>query len=47
MVIEDAAQGLCARIAVVRNSGSVGRLAALSFHETKNVISGEEAAHCS
>ena len=43
VVIEDAAQGFLARY---RNQtlGSVGHLAALSFHETKNVISGEGGA---
>jgi dTDP-4-amino-4,6-dideoxygalactose transaminase len=42
-VIEDAAQGiLCAYRG--RPLGSLGELAALSFHETKNVISGEGGA---
>ncbi len=42
-VIEDAAQGICA----THNGkplGSFGDLATLSFHETKNVISGEGGA---
>jgi dTDP-4-amino-4,6-dideoxygalactose transaminase len=43
MVIEDAAQGLGATF---RDAplGSIGSLGALSFHETKNVISGEGGA---
>jgi dTDP-4-amino-4,6-dideoxygalactose transaminase len=42
-VIEDAAQGImCAYRG--RPLGSFGQLAALSFHETKNVISGEGGA---
>lgn len=42
-VIEDAAQGiLCAY--KERPLGSIGQLAALSFHETKNIISGEGGA---
>jgi dTDP-4-amino-4,6-dideoxygalactose transaminase len=43
MVIEDAAQGVGARF---RDAplGSIGSLGALSFHETKNVISGEGGA---
>jgi len=43
VVIEDAAQGF---LAGYRNRplGSIGHLAALSFHETKNVISGEGGA---
>ena len=42
-VIEDAAQGiLCAYRG--RPLGSIGALAALSFHETKNIISGEGGA---
>lgn len=42
-VIEDAAQGI---LSTYRNRplGSIGQLAALSFHETKNVISGEGGA---
>ncbi len=43
MVIEDAAQGLGASYRA-RPLGSLGELAALSFHETKNVISGEGGA---
>jgi dTDP-4-amino-4,6-dideoxygalactose transaminase len=43
LVIEDAAQGLLASHRG-RPLGSVGDLAALSFHETKNIISGEGGA---
>ena len=43
LVIEDAAQGLLARHEG-RPLGAFGQLAALSFHETKNVISGEGGA---
>jgi dTDP-4-amino-4,6-dideoxygalactose transaminase len=43
VVIEDAAQGFLARYRD-RHLGSIGHLAALSFHETKNVISGEGGA---
>jgi dTDP-4-amino-4,6-dideoxygalactose transaminase len=43
IVIEDAAQSLMAAYRG-RPSGSIGHLAALSFHETKNVISGEGGA---
>lgn len=43
MVIEDAAQGLGSTYKG-RALGSLGALAALSFHETKNVISGEGGA---
>lgn len=42
-VIEDAAQGIEAEYKG-RPLGSIGHLAALSFHETKNVISGEGGA---
>ena len=42
-VVEDAAQGFLARYRD-RPLGSIGHLAALSFHETKNVISGEGGA---
>ena len=43
LVIEDAAQGImCAHRG--RPLGSLGHLAALSFHETKNIISGESGA---
>ncbi|WP_431108557.1 dTDP-4-amino-4,6-dideoxygalactose transaminase [Variovorax paradoxus] len=42
-VIEDAAQGVMARYKG-RALGSIGQLGALSFHETKNVISGEGGA---
>jgi dTDP-4-amino-4,6-dideoxygalactose transaminase len=42
-LIEDAAQGLLSR-ADGRPLGSVGRLGALSFHETKNVHCGEGGA---
>ncbi|HWA11811.1 MAG TPA: dTDP-4-amino-4,6-dideoxygalactose transaminase [Burkholderiales bacterium] len=43
LVIEDAAQGIEARYKG-RPLGSLGDLAALSFHETKNVIAGEGGA---
>lgn len=43
MVIEDAAQGVGASYRG-RPLGSFGELSALSFHETKNVISGEGGA---
>ena len=43
LVIEDAAQGLLADYKG-RPLGSIGDLAALSFHETKNIISGEGGA---
>jgi len=43
LVIEDAAQGLMAEYRG-RPLGSIGHLAALSFHETKNIISGEGGA---
>ncbi|HYF21253.1 MAG TPA: dTDP-4-amino-4,6-dideoxygalactose transaminase [Ramlibacter sp.] len=42
-VIEDAAQGVMARYRG-RPLGGIGELGALSFHETKNVISGEGGA---
>lgn len=42
-VIEDAAHGLVARQGG-RELGSFGQLAALSFHETKNIICGEGGA---
>jgi dTDP-4-amino-4,6-dideoxygalactose transaminase len=42
-VIEDAAQGIFSTYKG-RALGSIGDLAALSFHETKNVISGEGGA---
>lgn len=42
-VIEDAAQGIFSRYHD-RPLGSIGALGALSFHETKNVISGEGGA---
>ena len=42
-VVEDAAQALGAKYHG-RNAGSLGHLAAFSFHETKNVISGEGGA---
>jgi dTDP-4-amino-4,6-dideoxygalactose transaminase len=43
LVIEDAAQGV---ISTYKGKalGSIGHLAALSFHETKNIISGEGGA---
>lgn len=43
LVVEDAAQGFLARYRH-RPLGSIGHLAAVSFHETKNVISGEGGA---
>jgi dTDP-4-amino-4,6-dideoxygalactose transaminase len=43
LVIEDAAQGLLATYKG-RPLGSIGHMAALSFHETKNIISGEGGA---
>lgn len=43
LVIEDAAQGLMADHHG-RNLGVMGQLGAVSFHETKNVISGEGGA---
>ena len=43
VVIEDAAQGVLARYKG-RSLGALGQLGALSFHETKNVISGEGGA---
>ncbi len=43
MVIEDAAQGIgsCYKN---RSLGSIGDIASLSFHETKNIVSGEGGA---
>lgn len=43
LVIEDAAQGIMAKYKG-RPLGSIGHLAAISFHETKNIISGEGGA---
>ena len=43
LVIEDAAQGLIASYRD-RPLGGIGHMAALSFHETKNIISGEGGA---
>lgn len=43
MVIEDAAQALCGRDDG-RPLGSFGELAALSFHESKNIVCGEGGA---
>lgn len=43
LVIEDAAQAMMASYKG-RPLGSIGQLAALSFHETKNIISGEGGA---
>lgn len=42
-VIEDAAQALGSKYKS-RNAGALGHLAAFSFHETKNLISGEGGA---
>jgi dTDP-4-amino-4,6-dideoxygalactose transaminase len=43
LVIEDAAQGILATYRG-RALGGIGHLAALSFHETKNLVSGEGGA---
>ncbi len=43
LVIEDAAQGVTASYRG-RPLGSIGHMGALSFHETKNIISGEGGA---
>jgi dTDP-4-amino-4,6-dideoxygalactose transaminase len=43
LVIEDAAQGILSSYKG-RPLGSIGHMAALSFHETKNIISGEGGA---
>jgi len=43
LVIEDAAQGIMSTYKG-RPVGSIGHMAALSFHETKNIISGEGGA---
>jgi dTDP-4-amino-4,6-dideoxygalactose transaminase len=43
VVVEDAAQGICASYRG-RPLGSFGALAALSFHETKNITCGEGGA---
>jgi dTDP-4-amino-4,6-dideoxygalactose transaminase len=43
MVVEDAAQGMLASYKQ-RKLGAIGHLGCLSFHETKNVISGEGGA---
>jgi dTDP-4-amino-4,6-dideoxygalactose transaminase len=43
LVIEDAAQGVMSSYKG-RSLGSIGHLATVSFHETKNVISGEGGA---
>lgn len=43
LVIEDAAQGIMSSYKG-RPLGSIGHLSALSFHETKNIISGEGGA---
>jgi len=43
LVIEDAAQGIMSTYHG-RPLGSIGHMAALSFHETKNIISGEGGA---
>jgi dTDP-4-amino-4,6-dideoxygalactose transaminase len=42
-VVEDAAQALGSKYHA-RSAGSLGHLAAFSFHETKNIISGEGGA---
>ena len=43
LVIEDAAQALLSRYQD-RYMGTIGQMACLSFHETKNIISGEGGA---
>lgn len=43
ILVEDAAQGLCAAYDG-RPLGSFGQLAAISFHATKNIVSGEGGA---
>lgn len=43
LVIEDAAQGIMCKYKG-RSLGSIGHVATLSFHETKNIISGEGGA---
>ena len=43
MVVEDAAQALCANYRG-RPLGTFGQFGAISFHETKNIISGEGGA---
>jgi dTDP-4-amino-4,6-dideoxygalactose transaminase len=43
VVVEDAAQGILAEYDA-RKLGAIGHLGCLSFHETKNVISGEGGA---
>jgi len=43
LVLEDAAQGLAAKYKG-RALGSMGQLGSLSFHETKNIVSGEGGA---
>lgn len=43
LVIEDAAQGIMSTYKG-RPLGSIGHMAALSFHETKNIIAGEAGA---
>jgi len=43
LVVEDAAQGILARYKD-RPLGAIGHMASLSFHETKNVMSGEGGA---
>lgn len=42
-IVEDAAQGICARYRG-RPLGTIGDLGTLSFHETKNIVSGEGGA---
>ena len=39
-VVEDAAQAMCSRYKN-RNLGTIGELGCYSFHETKNIVSGE------
>lgn len=42
-VIEDAAQGICSEYKG-KSLGTIGHMGTLSFHETKNIISGEGGA---
>ena len=42
-VVEDAAQALLSTYKA-RHHGTIGHLGYLSFHETKNIISGEDGA---
>ena len=44
LVVEDAAQGYLSRLNKGQSLGTLGHLGCLSFHETKNIISGEGGA---